>query len=146
MLFEKLSFLSSRNKCYFLAPRELKLEVTVVLIIRLVNLTSAPHTASPISMTMIKSYPRPHSTSLAGIDPATATTEQLIALARSHRQDPDYPTGEQLLANLPVTLHSLGDYVLSGQATALAVAYSLASLIDAIDHRLDRPHPSRHTH
>ena len=99
-----------------------------------------------MTMTMIKPYPRPHLTSLAGIDPATATTEQLIALARSHRQDPDYPTGEQLLANLPVTLHSLGDYVLSGQATALAVAYSLASLIDAIDHRLDRPHPSRHTH
>ena len=30
---------------------------------------------------------------------------------------------------------ALGDHVLSGQATALDIAYRLASLIDAIEHR-----------
>ena len=65
---------------------------------------------------------------------------------RSHRAGEDYPTAEVLLGNLPKVLRALCDYLLSGEATALDVAYRLASLIDAIEGRQDRPAPPRHTH
>lgn len=91
-------------------------------------------------------YPIPPHPMLADLDPESATTDRLVAMARSHRENEIYPTSEQLLANLPVVLRGLGDLVLSGEATGLVVAYALASLIDAIDHRLDRPQTSHHTH
>jgi hypothetical protein len=65
---------------------------------------------------------------------------------RSHREGEDYPTAEVLLGNLPKVLRALCDHVLSGEATALDVAYRLASLIDAMEGRPDRPAPPRHTH
>ena len=54
-------------------------------------------------------------------------------MVRSHRDGENYPTPEQLLENLPVVLRALCDHLLSGEATALDVAYRLASVIDAIE-------------
>jgi hypothetical protein len=87
-------------------------------------------------------YPAlPHPT-LDDLDPESATTDRLIALVRRHREGEEYPTGEQRLGNLPKVLRALGDQILSGQAAALDMAYRLASLIDAIEGRSDRPTPS----
>ena len=79
------------------------------------------------------SYSAPHRLTVDDLDPASVTTDQLIAMIRSHRQGETYPTGEQLLSHLPVVLSALGDHVLSGKATAFEVAYRLASLIDALE-------------
>ena len=65
---------------------------------------------------------------------------------RGHRAGEEYPTAEQLLANLPKVLRAVCDHVLSGQATALDVAYRLASLIDAIEGCQGQPAPLRRTH
>ena len=67
-------------------------------------------------------------------------------MVRSHRKDRDDPDAETLLANLPVVLRALCDYLLSGEATALDVAYRLASIIDAVEHRQDRPVPPHRRH
>ena len=67
-------------------------------------------------------------------------------MVRSHREGEEYPTAEVLLGNLPKVLRALCDHLLSGEATALDVAYRIASLIDAIEGRQDRPAPPRHTH
>lgn len=67
-------------------------------------------------------------------------------MVRSHRAGEEYPAADVLLGNLSKVLRALGDHVLSGEATALAVAYRLASLIDAIEGRADRPAPRRRTH
>ena len=83
---------------------------------------------------------------LADLDPETATTDRLIAVVRCHRQGEKYPTAEQLLGNLPVVSRGLCDHLLSGHATALEVAYALASLLDSIKHCPDRPAPSRYRH
>jgi hypothetical protein len=89
-------------------------------------------------------YPAPHRLTLADLDPESATTDRLIAMVRSHREGEEYPTAEQLLANLPVVLRALCDHILTGEATALDVAYRIASLIDAIE---SRPAPPRqHLH
>jgi hypothetical protein len=69
-----------------------------------------------------------------------------VVLARTHRAGEEYPTAEQLLANLPVVLRALCDHVLSGEATALDVAYRLASLIDAMEGCQGKPIPTRRTH
>ena len=74
----------------------------------------------------------PHQT-LADLDPETATTDQMVVMAHAHRAGEDYPTGETVLANLPVGLRALCDHLLSGEATALDVADRLASLIDAVE-------------
>ena len=58
------------------------------------------------------------------------TDNPLNAKVRSHREDEDYPTAEVLLGNFPVALRALCDHLLSGVATALDVAYRIASLID----------------
>ena len=91
-------------------------------------------------------YAAPHPLSLDDLDPATIATDQLVALVRSHRQGEEYPTAEVLLGNLPVALRALCDYVLSGEATALDVAYRLASIIDAIEGSQGQPAPPRRTH
>ncbi len=91
-------------------------------------------------------YADPHPLSLDDLDPESATTDRLIAMVRSHRQGEEYPTAEQLLGNLPVVLRALCDHVLSGEATALDVAYRLASLIDAIEGVQGQPVPTRRTH
>ena len=91
-------------------------------------------------------YPAPHPESIADLDPESATTDRLIAMVRSHRKDRDDPDAETLLANLPVVLRALCDHLLSGEATALDVAYRLVSIIDAVEHRQDRPAPPRRTH
>jgi len=92
------------------------------------------------------SYPAPLRPTLDDLDPESATTDRLIALVRRHREGEDYPTAETLLSNLPVVLRALCDHVLTGQTTALDVAYRLASIIDAIEHRQGQPAPPRHTH
>ena len=91
-------------------------------------------------------YPAPHRPTLDDLDPESATTDRLIALVRSHRAGEEYPTGEQLLGHLPKVLRALCDHVLSGEATALDVAYRLVSLIDAIEGRSDRSGSRRRTH
>ena len=84
-------------------------------------------------------YPTPHRQTLADLDPESATTDRLIALARSHREGETYPTPEQLLANLPVVLRALCDYLLTGEATALDAAYRLASIVDVVEGVIDPP-------
>lgn len=90
-------------------------------------------------------YPVPPRQTLADLDLDSLTTDQLIALVRSHREGEPYPTPEQLLVNLPVALRALADYLLSGQATALDAAYRLASIIDAVDGAIT-PTPSEQRH
>ena len=91
-------------------------------------------------------YADPHPLSLDDLDPESATTDQLIARVRSHRKGEEYPTAEVLLGNLPVVLRALCDHVLSGEATALDVAYRLASIIDAMEGSQGQPPPPRRTH
>ena len=67
-------------------------------------------------------------------------------MARSHREGEEYPTAETLIGNLPVVLRALCDHVLTGQATALDVAYRLASLIDAIEGSQTPPASTRRAH
>ena len=93
-----------------------------------------------------KSYPDPPRQTINDLDPESATTDRLIAMVRSHREGEDYPTAEVLLGNLPVVLRALCDHLLSGEATALDVAYRLASLIDAIEGCQGQPVPARRTH
>ena len=78
------------------------------------------------------SYPASPSLSLDDLDLATIATDQLIALVRSHREGEEYPTAEVLLGNLPKVLRALCDYLLSGEATALDVAYRIASITDIV--------------
>ncbi|MBK8754758.1 MAG: hypothetical protein IPL99_25350 [Candidatus Competibacteraceae bacterium] len=61
------------------------------------------------------------------------TTDDLVAQAHAHRQGIPYPTGKQLLQNLPVLLRALCDYALSNTASPGELAYGLASMIDAIE-------------
>ena len=72
------------------------------------------------------------------------TTDDLVAQSHAHRQGIRYPTSEQLLDNLPVLLRALCDYALSGKASTGDLAYGIASIIDAIEHRVtdlaDPPH------
>jgi hypothetical protein len=82
-----------------------------------------------------KTYSDPPRQTLDDLDQASATTDHLIAMVRSHREGEIYPTPEQLLDNLPVVLCALCDHLLTGEATALAVAYRLASIIEAIEGR-----------
>ena len=91
-------------------------------------------------------YPDPPRPTINDLDPESATTDQLIARVRSHRKGEEYPTAETLLGNLPVVLCALCDHILSGEATALDVAYRLASLIDAIEGCQGQPVPTRRTH
>ena len=93
-----------------------------------------------------KPYPDPPRQTIDDLDPDSATTDRLIAMVRSHREGEEYPTAEVLLGNLPKVLRALCDHVLSGEATALDVAYRLASLIDAIEGCQGQPVPTRRTH
>lgn len=78
-------------------------------------------------------YPDPPRPTIDDLDPESATTDRMIAMAASHREGQEYPTAETLIGNLPVVLRALCDHVLTGQATALDVAYRLASLIDVVE-------------
>ena len=91
-------------------------------------------------------YPAPPRPTLADLDPESATTDRLIAMVRSHREDRDDLDAETLLANLPVVLRALCDYLLSGEATALDVAYRLASIIDAVETIQGSPVPPHRRH
>ncbi len=82
---------------------------------------------------MNKSYPEPPRQTIEDINPESATTDHLIAMVRTHREGEIYPTQKQMLDNLPVVLRELCDHLLSGKATALDIAYRLASMIDAIE-------------
>lgn len=84
-------------------------------------------------------YPAPHRQTLADLDPESATTDRLIALARSHREGLDYPTPEQLLANLPAVLRALCDVLLAGEITAPDAAHRLASIVDVVDGAIEPP-------
>lgn len=75
------------------------------------------------------------------------TTDELIAMARAHRQGEAYPTPERLIENLPVVLRGLCDYVLSGKADTFHTAYSIASIVEVIERvkaQLTKPNPSQH--
>ena len=75
-----------------------------------------------------------------GHPPSTKPTmDDFIAQAHVHRQAQNlaYPTDAELLRNLPLMLRAVADRALSGEATAEEIAYSLASLIDVLDHRID---------
>ena len=91
-------------------------------------------------------YPTPPRPTLDDLDPERATTDRLIALVRRHREGEEYPTAEVLLGHLPKVLRALCDHLLSGEATALDVAYRIASLIDAIEGGPERPGARRRTH
>ena len=91
-------------------------------------------------------YSAPLRLTLHDLDPESATTDRLIALVRQHRQGEEYPTPETLLGHLPVVLRALGDHILTGEATALEVAYRIASLIDAIEGRPTPSPPRQHLH
>jgi hypothetical protein len=93
-----------------------------------------------------KPYPDPPRPTLDDLDPESATTDRLIAMVRDHRAGEDYPTAEVLIGNLPTVLRALCDHVLTGQATALDVAYRIASLIDAIEGCQGKAVPARRTH
>ena len=93
-----------------------------------------------------KPYPDPPRPTLDDLDPESVTTDRLIAMVRSHREGEDYPTAEVLLGNLPKALRALCDHILTGQTTALDVAYRIASLIDAIEGCPDRAAPRERTH
>ena len=85
-------------------------------------------------------YPTPPSESLADLDPETATTDQMVVMAHAHRAGEVYPTGEQLLSNLPV--------VLRGPVRSPAVGRGHRPgrrLPDRLDHRRrrNRPGPAR---
>ncbi|HRF63897.1 MAG TPA: hypothetical protein PK708_13570 [Candidatus Competibacter sp.] len=74
-----------------------------------------------------------------------ATTDRLIAMVRSHRQGEEYPTVETLIGNLPTVLRALCDHVLTGQTTALDVAYRLASIIEAVEGGKNQPPLTKRT-
>jgi hypothetical protein len=86
-----------------------------------------------------KPYPDPPHQTIDDLDPEIATTDSMIAMVRSHRVGEEYPTVETLIGNLPVVLRALCDHVLTGQATALDVAYRLASIIDAVENATPDP-------
>lgn len=92
-----------------------------------------------------KFHPDPPRPTIDDLDPESATTDRLIARVRSHREGQEYPTGEQLLGNLPKVLRALCDHILTGQASALDVAYRLVSIIEAIEGYRDTE-PPQHTH
>lgn len=91
-------------------------------------------------------YPTPHRQTVDDLDPESATTDALIAMVRRHREGEESPTPEQLFGNLPIVLRALCDHVLTGQATAIDVAYRLASIIEALEGCETPPAPSRHIH
>jgi len=93
-----------------------------------------------------KLYDTPPRPTIDDLDPEMATTNRLIAMVRSHRQGEEYPTTETLVGNLPVVLRGLCDHVLTGQATALDVAYRLASIIEAIEGCQSQLNQSQRTH
>ncbi|MCB1782240.1 MAG: hypothetical protein KDJ34_19550 [Candidatus Competibacteraceae bacterium] len=95
---------------------------------------------------MTETYPPPYRRTVDDLDPESVTTDTLVAMVRSHRKGEAYPTPEQLLHNLPVVLRALCDHVLTGQATALDVAYRIASVIDALEDHARPPEPARRTH
>ncbi len=93
-----------------------------------------------------KPYSDPHRQTIDDLDPESATTDRLVAMVRSHRQGEDYPTAETLLGNLPIVLRALCDHVLTGQASALDVAYRLVSIIEAIEGRQAPSQPRQQLH
>jgi len=90
--------------------------------------------------------PAPHRLTVDDLDPESATTDVLIEMVRGHRQGEESPTPEQLLGNLPIVLRALCDHDLTGQATALEVAYRLASIIEALEGCETPPAPFHRTH
>lgn len=48
-------------------------------------------------------------------------------------QNVAYPTPESLLANLPIVLRALTDYLLSGEAKVLDATYRIASVMDTVE-------------
>lgn len=57
-----------------------------------------------------KLHPDPPRPTLDDLDPEMATIDALVAMVRSHREGQEYPTGEQLLGNLPKVLRALRDH------------------------------------
>jgi hypothetical protein len=91
-------------------------------------------------------YPAPPGQTIDDLDPESATTDRLVAMVRGHREGEEYPTAEVLIGNRPVVLPALCDHRLSGEATALDVAYRLASLIDAMEGCRGQPGSRGRTH
>jgi hypothetical protein len=64
----------------------------------------------------------------------------------SHWDGQEYLTAEVLLGSLLVILRARCDHLLSGEATALDVAYRLASIIEAIEGSQTPQESPRRTH
>ena len=109
------------------------------------GLAHAPFRSETQLMTDLPYPTRPRPT-LDDLDHESLTTDRPIALVRRHREGLDYPTAEVLLGNPPKVLRALCDHLLSGEATALDIAYRLASLLEAIEGCPDRAAPLRRTH
>lgn len=77
-------------------------------------------------------------------DTQEVSTDLLVELAHENRTAADYQDETTLLANLPIVLRAICDYVLSDEAKVLDVAYALASLVDAIEHRPKPNQGARH--
>ena len=77
-------------------------------------------------------------------DTEEVSTDLLVQLAHGNRTDTEYQDEATLLNHLPVVLRGICDYVLSDKARVLDVAYALASLVDAIEHRPEREPPRWH--
>lgn len=91
-----------------------------------------------------KTYSNPSRPTIDDLNPEMATTDSMIAMVRRHREGEEYPTAETLLGNLPIALRALCDHVLTGQTSALDIAYRLASIIDAIEgHQTPQASPRR---
>ena len=72
------------------------------------------------------------------------STDLLVELAHGNRTGAEYQDEATMLANLPIVLRAICDYVLSDEAKVLDVAYALASLVDAIEHRPSPLPATRH--
>lgn len=93
-----------------------------------------------------KPYSDPPRPTIEDLDPEIATTDRLIALVHSNREGQEYPTAEVLIGNLPKVLRAPCDHLLSGEATALDMAYRVASIGDAIEGWQGDPEPARRMH
>ena len=77
-------------------------------------------------------YPAPPRLTLDDLDPESATTDRLIAMVRATARASTTPRPSNCSPTCPWCWRALCDHLLSGEATALDVAYRLASLIDIV--------------
>ena len=84
-------------------------------------------------MTMTEEHPT-YQTGQQSEEAHWPTTDELVAMARTHREGQEYPTPEELLRNLPRMLRAISNFVLSDEADVFHTAYAIASLIEVTEH------------